>query len=465
MSKRKRQDTDLANDDETEPSTKLRKVIDGGSIEKQNDAKQSSNITNSEKEEQGSKDKEQKTVEEKQDSANCKLPKEIQELYEYKAKYKLNDNGSLTFYPTPNCEPSETKFDTKTVSMDAILKKHDCKRALTYSHPDQQIIQSSGSPICSFIKAAIMAWSKHYPFRFKVEHIWLLILQSIAVHVDQNAEKLRSKYVEHDGKKELIVYISANPSHKEWESVVENFAEQIDKNTVDDTAKLFECDFSTSSMVERISTKVTIMDICKNYFDYTCMTECGFPEITLDGKKEDWIKLKQKTEKLLETKVDKKFGAQWAEALLPLLDRFIVAFGGEIDCVFWNSMIKRGAEYGSGGYSWFSGWFNILFPFIRNKPNRFCVPYTMDKGYVEQGLNEYGGSPENDQSNYPMGIASAPVKWDLDGTEIKLKFLAGFVGYKQDPKTLELCPNVGWCIAESMSDEEIKQKQEKRQRW
>ena len=94
------------------------------------------------------------------------------------------------------------------------------------------------------------------------EHIWLLILQSVAVHVDQNAEKLRNKYVEHDGQKELLVEVSANPSHKEWEGVIENFASQIDKNTVDDTCKLFECDFSTSSMVERISTKVTIMDIC-----------------------------------------------------------------------------------------------------------------------------------------------------------------------------------------------------------
>lgn len=40
---------------------------------------------------------------------------------------------------------------------------------------------------------AIISWSKHYPFRLPVEHIWLLMLQAIAVHIDQNADKLRSK--------------------------------------------------------------------------------------------------------------------------------------------------------------------------------------------------------------------------------------------------------------------------------
>ena len=355
-----------------------------------------------------------------------KLNQEIQELYKYKAKYKVNDNGSLTFYPTPNCKTSNGGQVGNKPSLENILQELNCKRSLTYSDPDAQIIQP-GRPakICSFIHASLTAWSEHYPFRFRAEHIWLLILQAVAVHVDQNAEKLRSKYVEHEGKKELVVDITANPSHKEWESVIVNFAEQIDKNTVDDTAKLFECDFSTSSMVERISTKVTIMDICKNYFSYKCRTCCGFPEITLDGKKEDWIKLKQKTEKLLKSKVDKKFGSQWGEALLPLLDRFIVAFDGEIDCVFWNSMIKRGSRGGSGGYSWFSGWFNILFPFIQSRANRFCVPYSMEQAYVEQGLNpRRRNNGENDQSDYPMGIASAPVKWDLNGKEIKLRFFA-----------------------------------------
>eukprot|EP00487_Bulimina_marginata_P012455 TRINITY_DN8736_c0_g1_i2.p1 TRINITY_DN8736_c0_g1~~TRINITY_DN8736_c0_g1_i2.p1 ORF type:complete len:239 (-),score=21.83 TRINITY_DN8736_c0_g1_i2:231-947(-) len=235
--------------------------------------------------------------------------------------------------------------------------------------------------------------------------------------------------------------------------------------------RLFDCDFSTSTLTERLSTKVTIMDICKNYFAYRCSTCCWFPQITLDGDRADWVKLKHKTIKLLSDKVDKKFGAQWAESLLPLLDRFIVAFDGDIDGVFWNSMIKRGSRGGSGGYSWYTGWFNILFPFINSRPNRFCVPYAMDKSYVEQGLNArmrgmgWGGG-ENDVGDYPMGLASAPMVWDYNGKEIPMRFISGFCGYSQDPKSLEICPNVAWCVAYSLTEEEIKKKQEnKRSRY
>eukprot|EP00486_Rosalina_sp_Unknown_P000639 CAMPEP_0201567008 /NCGR_PEP_ID=MMETSP0190_2-20130828/7227_1 /ASSEMBLY_ACC=CAM_ASM_000263 /TAXON_ID=37353 /ORGANISM="Rosalina sp." /LENGTH=440 /DNA_ID=CAMNT_0047986463 /DNA_START=37 /DNA_END=1356 /DNA_ORIENTATION=+ len=373
------------------------------------------------------------------------LPKQVQELYNHKAKYNINDNGSLTFHPTPNCKPGNAKLPTAKIPIKNLLQKQDCKSAACYSNPNDQIVQTYDNDTNSFISSSLEAWSNHYPFRMKVEHIWLLILQAVAVHVDKNAEKLRSKYVKHDGKKELTVEVSPNPSYEEWMGTIENFAAQIDKNTVKDTCEIFECDFSGSTLTERIATKVTIMDICKNYFSYVCMTNCGFPEVTLDGTKQDWIKLKSKTVKLLNTKVTKKFGSQWGEALLPLLDRFIVAFDGKIDCLFWNSMIKRGATYGSGSRSWYSGWFNILFPFIEQRWNRFCVPYSMSLDYVSSGdRNDYGNG--NDTSKYPMGIASAPVKWKRMGKELELKFLAGFVGYTQDQKTMELCPNIGWCI-------------------
>ena len=51
--------------------------------------------------------------------------------------------------------------------------------------------------------------------------------------------------------------------------------------------------FSNTTSIEDIAQKITIMDICKNYFDYKCMTMCGFPEITLEGTEADWRMLKE----------------------------------------------------------------------------------------------------------------------------------------------------------------------------
>ena len=308
-----------------------------------------------------------------------KSNEELLSLYNFKARYEVNKDGSLTFWPTPDCEVNSNGLRTQKVPINkaAVAANHEYFRGKleASSDPNVNVVQYGtrdvyrNSTICSFIEASLTAWSMHYPFRFKPEHIWLLILQSVAVHVDQNAENLRKKYVNHDGKMKLTVNrdnFVLGSRKNDWEGVVDEFVQQIDANTVKDTVQLLECDFSRSTIMDKICTKVTIMDICKNYFSYRVATGCGFPQITLDGTKEDWIRLKQKTSALLKGKVEGQFGTKWAKALLPLLDRFIGAFDGEIDSLFWNSMIKRGGRGGSGGYSYFSGWFNILYVNIYN---------------------------------------------------------------------------------------------------
>eukprot|EP00483_Globobulimina_turgida_P006230 UN06240 len=156
------------------------------------------------------------------------------------------------------------------------------------------------------------------------------------------------------------------------------------------------------------------------------------------------------------------------------MDRFIDAFDGKIDCLFWNSMLRRGAIAPSYGYYgvtdinkrgtiFYCGWFNILFPLIKPKNNHWnsqekkacfamngkCIPYSDKDEYVKAGLSQgkYGG-PHADA--FPRGVASAPVKYiDLmNGKEYKMKFIAGFIGCDQNEKTLEITPKIGWIIGE-----------------
>ena len=157
-----------------------------------------------------------------------------------------------------------------------------------------------------------------------------------------------------------------------------------------DSVKLFQCDFSTSTITDTLATKITTMDIFKNYFEYVTTTKCGFPQITLGGNKNDWIKLKEKTEQLLQTRLDKRFSKKWGEALLPLLDASIDAFDGIIDSLFWNSMIKRGGIKASGSCDYYNGCINILFPFTHHdveseshyESNKHCVPYAVSQEHV-----------------------------------------------------------------------------------
>ena len=271
----------------------------------------------------------------------------MRKLFRHTAKYRLNPDGSVTFFPTPNCDPAKKHAQPKVISsaIEQVLLDEGCSKLEAMSDSAVEVLGAPGrrhNKSCSFISAATQAWSAHHPLRLRPEHIWLLILQSTAVHVEQNAEKLREKFVQHQGKKELVVVrdgFLVGSAKNDWEGVVKEFVQQIDKSTVEDTCELLECDFSSTSLVETIAGKITVMDICKSYFDYTVRTMCGFPEITLDGTKADWASLREKAGRLLTEKVTKQFGQEWAAALLPVLDRFVAAFDGEIDCLFWCAFL------------------------------------------------------------------------------------------------------------------------------
>ena len=110
----------------------------------------------------------------------------------------------------------------------------------------------------------------------------------------------------------------------DWSEVIESFCDQIDKNTSKDCVSLLESDFSNSTQVDKIATKITIMDICKSYFQFVVRTRCGFKYITLTGTKNDWIKIYKKTKTLLKEKVEPNWGKEWSKALLPILKRYVL---------------------------------------------------------------------------------------------------------------------------------------------
>ena len=169
---------------------------------------------------------------------------------------------------------------------------------------------------------------------------------------------------------------------------------------------------------------------------------------------------------------------------MPVIDRFIAAYDGDIDCLFWNSMLRRGATRpsfpGISGRTniderdrtlYYSGWFNVFFPLInpsRNgvarrmdgssqkqadlkfEDNKHCIAYSDSNKYVTCGLD--GGAYGPKMWRFPSGISSAPVLYDevKTGEKYDMKFVAGFIGCAQDEKTLEVSPKIGWLIGEKV---------------
>lgn len=51
----------------------------------------------------------------------------------------------------------------------------------------------------------MLAYVHHIPLILNPDHVWLVIVQGFAAHVKLNSEKLRDKFVKHDGKKTLEI--------------------------------------------------------------------------------------------------------------------------------------------------------------------------------------------------------------------------------------------------------------------
>jgi len=352
--------------------------------------------------------------------------------------------------------------------------------------PSEELIE--GSHPHGFIAAAISAFANHYPLALRPQHFWLMILQAIATHVELNAEELRSKWVAHEGKKELRVWRNhfrlGLPN--DWAGVIDNpedgFLAQIGRNVVEGVMQDLQPAFGGTTADERIASAITVMDATKSFFSFKVMTYCGFPSVTLEGSLDDWRALRAHAEALVMKRCSAEFAKKWCAALLPLLDKFVAEYeaghgpggldgeGGPLvlrlaDEAFWNSMVKRGGTRGSGARTWFSGWINILFPYIEQRPNPWCVPYSPSNAYVQEGREgrvpparsrysrptyepgHYGpGEYGPECADFPKGLAEAPVTWDYFGVELPLKFRAGFVGATQDPETKTVSPRVGWYI-------------------
>lgn len=308
-----------------------------------------------------------------------------------------------------------------------------------------------------FLNAAMTAFANHHPVSFSPDHFWILVLQAVSQHVNGNAEALRSKFVRHEGKIALRVrrdnFLRGSPLN-DWVEVVREFAQQIDANLAPGVADRLSARFGTTGLNEELASRIAVMEMCKTYFDYTMLTMCGIPSVTLEGSLEDWETLCQKSEELVREMCLPSFSQWWLPILMPVLEKVAASARGDVDADFWQSFVKRGSTHGSGAHSFISGWINCLFPFVGNgAKNVWCQPYKAGADWVRYAQGKtwerngpFGKAWGPNEDAFPKGLAEAPVVWSYLGSEIQMQFVSGFLATSQHPKTLALRPEIGWAI-------------------
>lgn len=108
-----------------------------------------------------------------------------------------------------------------------------------------------------FVQAVHLAYSIHLPLVISPDAIWYLISSGVAAHVNANAESLRSKFVDHEGKKTIKVrrddFVFGSPSNP-WHEMIDEFCIKVGELTKNDVAHIFQANFTTTTKEARVVT-------------------------------------------------------------------------------------------------------------------------------------------------------------------------------------------------------------------
>lgn len=277
------------------------------------------------------------------------------------------------------------------------------------------------------------AFDQHYPLVLTPDAVWLCIAQGFAAHVNANAERLRGKFVRHQGQAEIRIrrddFVEGSPENP-WPEVFQSFSDQIAAH-IGRQRDLVVCDFSTTGPCERAASEIVLMEAMHKYFKYVVMTMCGIPTITLEGTVDDYRSIRRRVQALGEYEL-----TWWVDALLPIVDQFIAAAQGRVERSFWQSIYNL--ESASGG-PFVTGWINAFFPYYRPEPDEDLEVNNWFRG--GSGLIE---------GHVPTGISVVPFVWEYFERHIPMELLAGFVGMAQDEGTLALRPAIGWAARKAV---------------
>jgi len=308
----------------------------------------------------------------------------------------------------------------------------------------------------AFVKAIKKAYDEHLPLAFSPDDIWILIVQGVSKHIEQNADKLRSKFVSFDGKKKIVVrrdgFTKGSPNN-DWPGCFAEFKTHIQDAIGKDNVKNFVQTFTTTSDLQTTVMNLSLMDGVKAFFEYEVLTRCGIPEVKLLGTLDDWKQIQAKVKDL--EQYDLK---EWISTLNPILENIVSTYEGkEVDDLFWKSIYKHHNPGGSGAVPRVDGWITHFFPYNRHgglvkrpsleelykKSQAFAASHERGSHFQRSSMG-CGGMNE---SRVPIGIAKTPFVWDYLGTRIDMIFYSGFVGFKNDGGYIRPC--LGWAVGEA----------------
>jgi hypothetical protein len=277
----------------------------------------------------------------------------------------------VTFSPSSvKLEPWSKSYPEPATTADAILRGAAIENAMKA----EEILQSTfplkgGATSASaavvpqkngFVHTVMDAYNHHHALVIRPDDVWICILTQFNLFLNGpgRAEALRSKFVAHEGKKELVVRAIGTRYTVDFGALAQQMTDRIHENVVDPELRAWILPaFSTTTPNDIVVGAVTMMATLRAYFDYFFCITCGIPLVRLEGEREDWEDILARIEKL------KEYGPEttaWHRLLRPVLSRFVRAFSepgfaaGADNASFWQRVAH--VDDGGSGPPYLTGW-------------------------------------------------------------------------------------------------------------
>lgn len=306
-----------------------------------------------------------------------------------------------------------------------------------------------------FVRAAFQAYNNHHHLVIRPEDVWFSILTQFSMYVNANAEKLRDKFVAHQGQEELAIWVIETPDKIDYGAFFYKMGKLIEANVVDPELRNWILPaFTTTTKQDQAIASAIFMGSMQNYFTYKACCMCGLPSVTLLGEKSDWETILFRLEKL------QSFGNEpttWYSLLKPVIQHFIRTFdspNAPATRDFWQKICHHSG--GGSGPSYLSGWLTA-FAFwdadgvmqykAGSNPPPWVTEFQDQMGNTTPILVLDGVRYHRvELDDIPIGFVATPLKIeDPSGTLYNARILAGSIGMRvtsSGGKIAEFQPNL-----------------------
>jgi hypothetical protein len=161
-------------------------------------------------------------------------------------------------------ENDEANFTMKYANPWASSSKPKKQAKLMYQSTDA-VMSLFGETRHAFFNAILFAYNYHLNLEISPDDILQCFTMVVSQHVNDNAEKYRSVFVNHLGKKKLVVETDGDSSTA-WPRLLDLMSDLIDKNVK--SSLNLESDFSVSNRVTKNVATIMKMATFKQYFSY-----------------------------------------------------------------------------------------------------------------------------------------------------------------------------------------------------